>query len=183
MQVRRSEMAGISGDLGPIWEIGLVLKLRFFRERLSRYICHVAGDSFVSVSLIQQTTLELILNIVWASIAATLLLFWSRPHLTRADARRSGIALLALLCVICILFPVVSMTDDLNASPAEPETVKSQLAMAAPFLLISGLWMLVYDPNASPFHHEIATQEDFGPPSHAFLSFFLTRRPPPPQTA
>jgi hypothetical protein len=133
--------------------------------------------------LTQQTTLELILNIVWAGVAATLLLFWSRPCATRAGARRSGIALLALLCVICILFPVVSMTDDLNASPAEPETVKSQWAMAAPFLLTSGLWTLVYDPNASAFRHEIESQEDFGPPSHAFLSFFLTRRPPPLQFA
>lgn len=125
--------------------------------------------------------MELILNLVWAVIAATLLLFWTRPCLTRAGARRSGIALLALLCVICILFPVVSMTDDLNASPAEPETVKSQLAMVTPFLLTSGLWMLVYDRNASAFRHEIEVQDDFGPPSHAFLSFFLTRRPPPLQ--
>lgn len=127
--------------------------------------------------------MELILNIVWAGIAATLLLFWLKPCLTRAGARKSGIALLALLCVICILFPVVSMTDDLNASPAEPETVKSQLAMVTPFLLTSGLWMLVYDPNASVFHHEVEAQEAFAPPAHAFLSFFLTRRPPPLQFA
>jgi hypothetical protein len=127
--------------------------------------------------------LELFLNIVWAGIAATLLLFWAGPRVTRANARRSGIALLALLCVICILFPVVSMTDDLNASPAEPETVKSQLAMVTPFLVTSGLWMLVYDPNAAVFRHEIEVQEDFGPPSHSFLSFFLTRRPPPFQLA
>jgi hypothetical protein len=85
--------------------------------------------------------------------------------------------------VICILFPIVSMTDDLNAIPAEPETVKSQLAMVTPFLMTSGLWLLVYDPNASAFRHKIEVQEDFGPPSHAFLSFFLTRRPPPLQTA
>jgi hypothetical protein len=123
--------------------------------------------------------LELTLNLVWAGIAATLVLFC----LPRVNARKSGVALLALLCVICILFPVISMTDDLNASPAEPETVKSQLAMATPFLLTGILWLLVYDPNASAFHHEIQVQEDFGPPTHAFLSFFLTRRPPPAQTA
>ena len=82
------------------------------------------------------------------------------------------ITLLALLCIICILFPIVSMTDDLNASPAEPETVKSQLAMAAPFLVTSGSWTLVHDPHASVFRKEVETQEDFAPPSHAFLSFF-----------
>jgi hypothetical protein len=153
------------------------------RETLSYYIRHIAADSFGSVSLTWQTTLELFLNIVWAGIAATLLLFWAGPRATRADARKSGIALLALLCVICILFPIVSMTDDLNASPAEPETVKSQLAMVTPFLMTSGLWTLVYDPNAFVFRHEIEVQEDFGPPSHSVLSFFLTRRPPPIQMA
>ena len=127
--------------------------------------------------------MELFLNIVWAGIAATLLLFWAGPRAAHAGARKSGAALLALLCVICILFPIVSMTDDLNASPAEPETVKSQLAMATPFLIASGLWLLVHDPNASAFRYEIEVQEDFGPPSHTFLSFFLTRRPPPLQTA
>jgi len=139
--------------------------------------------------------LELILNLVWAGIAAALLLFWatrssgrslrrsSEPRLACADTRRTATALLAMLCVICILFPIVSMTDDLNASPAEPETVKSKLALLPHFLMSSGSWMLVYDPNASAFHHEIEVQDDFGPPSHAFLSFFLTRRPPPLQAA
>ena len=131
--------------------------------------------------------MELTLNIVWAGIAATLLLFWAarsswgplEPRLARVDARRTATALLALLCVICILFPIVSMTDDLNASPAEPETAKSQLALLPHFLASSGSWTLVYDPNASVFHHEVEAQETFAPPAHAFLSFLLTRRPPP----
>jgi hypothetical protein len=134
---------------------------------------------------------ELTLNLVWAGIAATLLLFWaarssgrsSEPRLARADARRTATALLALVCVICILFPIISMTDDLNASPAEPETAKSKLALLPHFLISSGLWTLVYDPNASVSHHEIEAQEDFAPPAHAFLSFLLTRRPPPAAAA
>jgi hypothetical protein len=130
---------------------------------------------------------ELTLNIVWAGIAATLLLFWagrsSEPRLAHLDARRTATALLALLCVICILFPIVSMTDDLNASPAEPETAKSKLALLPHFLMTSGLWTLVYDPHASVFHHEVEAQEAFAPPAHAFLSFLLTRRPPPASAA
>jgi hypothetical protein len=134
---------------------------------------------------------ELTLNLVWAGIAATLLLFWagnssgrslgrsSEPRLARADARRTATALIALLCVICILFPIISMTDDLNASPAEPETAKSKLALLPHFLTSSGSWTLVYDPNTSVFQHEVEAQEDFAPPAHAFLSFLLTRRPPP----
>jgi hypothetical protein len=130
---------------------------------------------------------ELTLNLLWAGIAATLLLFWAgrslehslEPRLAHANARRSAVALLALLCVICVLFPIVSMTDDLNASPAEPETVKSKLAVLPHFLPASGAWMLVYDPNELAFHHEVDTQPDFGPPVHSFLSFLVTRRPPP----
>lgn len=123
--------------------------------------------------------MELLLNLVWAAIAGALLLFWAMPRLARADARRSAITLLALLCIICILFPIVSMTDDLNASPAEPETVKSKMAVLADFLVTSGAWTLVYDPHASAFSHEAETQPEFSPPMHAFLSFFQTRRPPP----
>jgi len=130
---------------------------------------------------------ELTLNIVWAGIAATLLLFWagrspgrlSKPRLAHAEMRRTATALLALLCVICILFPIVSMTDDLNASPAEPETAKSVLALLPHFLMVSGSWTLVYDPHASAFHHEVEAHEAFVPPAHVFLSFLLTRRPPP----
>jgi hypothetical protein len=125
---------------------------------------------------------ELTLNLVWAGIAATLLLFWagrsSEAGPAHADMRRTATALLALLCVICILFPIVSMTDDVNASPMEPETAKSKLALLPHFLMTSGSWTLVYDPHASVFHHEVE-QEAFAPPAHAFLSFLLTRRPPP----
>jgi len=130
---------------------------------------------------------ELTLNLVWAGIAATLLLFWAGrslgPRPAHADMRRTATALLALLCVICILFPIVSMTDDLNASPAEPETAKSTLALLPHFLMTNGSWTLVYDPHASVFHHEVEAQEAFAPPAHAFLSFLLTRRPPPPPAA
>jgi hypothetical protein len=125
---------------------------------------------------------ELTLNIVWAGIAATLLLFWAgraKPRLAHGDVRRTATALLALACVICILFPIISMTDDLNASPAEPETAKSVLALLPHFLMISGSWALVYDPHACVFHHEVEAHETFAPPAHAFLLFLLTRRPPP----
>lgn len=155
----------------------------FSPAKLSHYIRHIASARFVSVSLNKHTTLELTLNIVWAGIAATLLLFWSAPKLAQAGARRSAVALLTLVCVICILFPIVSMTDDLNASPAEPETVKSAMALLPHFLMTSGSWMLVYDPNTSVFRHEVEAQPNFGPPVHAFLSFLLTRRPPPTQFA
>jgi hypothetical protein len=41
-----------------------------------------------------------------------------------------------------------------------------------------GAWTLVYDPHASVYHHEVDAQPDYFP-VHSFLSFRLTRRPPP----
>jgi hypothetical protein len=125
---------------------------------------------------------ELTLNLLWAGIAATLLGLWVAPRFVRPEKYRAGIALLALLCVICVLFPIVSMSDDLSASPADPETVKSKQAMLPHFLLAGSAWILVYDPHALAFRHEISAPPDFAPPAHSFLSFFVTRRPPP-QTA
>jgi len=125
---------------------------------------------------------ELTLNLIWAGIAATLLALSAGPRFVRPQKYRAGIALLALLCVICILFPIVSMSDDLSASPADPETVKSEQAMLPHFLLAGSAWILVYDPHALAFRHEVSTQPVFAPPAHSFLSFFVTRRPPP-QTA
>jgi hypothetical protein len=89
------------------------------------------------------------------------------------------VALLALICLICVLFPVISMTDDLNASPAEPETVKSQLALLPDFHISTGPLLVVYDPYESRFFHQVEAQPDYSPPVHSYLSFLLTRRPPP----
>jgi len=51
MQRLGAEMAGFSGGAGSIWEIGCSEISGFSAKELSRYICHVAGDSFVSVFL------------------------------------------------------------------------------------------------------------------------------------
>ncbi|HEU4413855.1 MAG TPA: hypothetical protein VFT65_03660 [Candidatus Angelobacter sp.] len=123
--------------------------------------------------------MEITLNLVWAGLAATLLALWYAGTLAPPDRRRSTVALLALVCAICILFPVVSMTDDLSASPAEPETVASILSAAPDFVAAGNAWVLVYDPHTAPFHHEVEAQPDYAPPSHSYFSFFLTRRPPP----
>lgn len=120
--------------------------------------------------------MELILNLLWAGLAIALLLLWRR--FGPLEGRKGIVALLALVCVICILFPIVSMTDDLNASLADPETVK--MAVVPHILAANGLWGMVYDPHATRFHHQVEIQADYLPPIHSYLSFLLTRRPPPP---
>jgi len=122
---------------------------------------------------------ELALNLVWAALACALLVFWFAKASSFESRKHSALALLALVCVICIMFPVISMTDDLSTSPAEPENRQSLLAVQADFLLVGGPWILVYDPNESCFCHQVEMQPDYRPPVHSYLSFLLTQRPPP----
>jgi hypothetical protein len=61
--------------------------------------------------------MELILNLIWVVLAVSALCAWgwrrsrpqSRPHL------------IALVCLLALLFPVISATDDLNAMRSEME--------------------------------------------------------------
>jgi hypothetical protein len=123
--------------------------------------------------------MELTLNLVWLVLGCTLLVLPAMPQFVHAEKRRTGIALLAIVCVICLLFPVVSMTDDLNTSSVDPETVKSKLVLLPHFMAASSVWTLVYDPHAVAYRHELAEQPDYRFPVHSFLSSRLTRCPPP----
>jgi hypothetical protein len=63
--------------------------------------------------------MELALNLAWMAMSALLLWLWTR-HATKSGAsRRTQFCALAIL--ILIIFPVISVTDDLMAaqSPAE----------------------------------------------------------------
>ncbi|HEY2323785.1 MAG TPA: hypothetical protein VGJ82_13090 [Thermoanaerobaculia bacterium] len=61
--------------------------------------------------------MELFLNAVWVVLAVT--------ALTRLG-RRSLAATLATICVLALLFPIISITDDLHArAAAVEETAKS----------------------------------------------------------
>ena len=55
--------------------------------------------------------MELALNLLWAGLSAILLTLWFRRSCAFGTDRRSAVALLALVCVICVLFPVISMTE------------------------------------------------------------------------
>jgi len=62
---------------------------------------------------------ELLLNLAWVLLALPAYWLWRR----KAEARRIGSlqCLLALGCVLVLLFPVISATDDLHAMRAEME--------------------------------------------------------------
>ena len=60
--------------------------------------------------------MELALNVVWLILALPAFIVWRRQ---RASARNSGIVLLG--CLLALLFPIVSVTDDLHPISAEIE--------------------------------------------------------------
>jgi hypothetical protein len=66
--------------------------------------------------------MELILNLAWAVLAALMVLLWLRFAPCTGTNRRTQIIALALL--LAILFPVISVSDDLQAlyNPAEVDS-------------------------------------------------------------
>jgi hypothetical protein len=66
--------------------------------------------------------MELLLNIAWVLMALPAYWLWRRNAEARQTRRLSGLqCLLALGCVLVLLFPVISATDDLHAMRAEME--------------------------------------------------------------
>ena len=65
--------------------------------------------------------MELLLNLCWLLIAASALYAWSRRR--GVVAARSH--LIVLICVLTLLFPVISATDDLHAMRPEIEDAAS----------------------------------------------------------
>jgi len=61
--------------------------------------------------------MELLLNLIWVVLAAATLYAWGR----RRNHPQSRPHLIALVCLLALLFPVISATDDLNAMRSEME--------------------------------------------------------------
>jgi len=66
--------------------------------------------------------MELLLNLAWLLLALPAYWMWRNSISTRAEHRFSSLqCLLALGCLLVMLFPVVSATDDLMAMRTEME--------------------------------------------------------------
>ena len=64
--------------------------------------------------------MELCLNLAWVSLAASILAFWPRFAPPTGVSRHKQFVVLTLL--ILVLFPVISVTDDLLAAQNPAET-------------------------------------------------------------
>jgi len=113
--------------------------------------------------------LETLLNLVCTSVSLGLLSVCG-IHLLRCGAdRRRLAAAVALVCLICLLFPVISATDDINsASPALVETNKlKRFAACMPVALILLAWPALQPPSQNGWR-TIALTSDLPPLSDAF---------------
>lgn len=62
-------------------------------------------------------SMELLLNSLWLLLAIAALLFWRSQRYAHTCHRSHGriLAIVALACTFVVLFPVISVTDDLHA--------------------------------------------------------------------
>ena len=60
--------------------------------------------------------MELALNLVWVAIAALIAIAGGARALSLSERRQCFIAITALVCLAVLLFPVISMSDDLDGS-------------------------------------------------------------------
>lgn len=75
---------------------------------------------------------EIFLNFAWAALAAALVGMWLRVGSPKDHSRRSQLVAIAVL--IAILFPVISVSDDLMAAqnPAETDNCQRRDHLLAP---------------------------------------------------
>lgn len=128
--------------------------------------------------------MELFLNLAWSAVAAAIVCLWLRSEgRSNPDRRRQ---LIAIAVLIAILFPVISVSDDLLAiqNPSEVDNylrrdhlvpsntpVQPMLAIVVPMIFAGlGLGFLRFiAPNLLPIlqpeHPELAGKYNRPPPS------------------
>ena len=123
---------------------------------------------------------ELALNIVWLVVAVSLFLLCGAHALSFTEKERRVTAFVALVCLIWFLFPIISITDDLNASQSivattavKKATQFNEVAKTFPVLL-----------PAPPLAQDAAWRDinlhaDQCDIQQEFFAFDLSRRPPP----
>jgi|ERR1700745_2652538 hypothetical protein len=65
--------------------------------------------------------MELTLNLFWLLLTVPALLLWHREGMGCRHSHRSWLLLLSLGCLLILLFPVISASDDLRALRMEAE--------------------------------------------------------------
>ena len=125
--------------------------------------------------------LETALNLVWLSVSAALMLFGSIQVMRAGKDRSRGMTAVAMVCLICLLFPVISMTDDLYSGSLtlpEPNKIKRFLSVM-PLAALVLPWMTLQRPSESAEPVSRRGEDPNHIPVQDLLCFQLSRRPPP----
>jgi hypothetical protein len=124
--------------------------------------------------------LELALNLAWLLIAVALLLLCGARALSFTQRRRRITAVVALACLVWLLFPVISITDDLNSGQSvfEATSIKKPVQ---PGDQVRPLLTLLYAAPAlaRTAWREINLHSELSSITEEFFAFDLSRRPPP----
>src|SRR5262249_43464782 len=76
--------------------------------------------------------MELLLNLVWLLLVLPAFCVWRLAKSSPETSKQSPYCWLTLACILILLFPVVSATDDLQAMQPEMEESSSQDALGNP---------------------------------------------------
>ena len=121
--------------------------------------------------------MELALNLGWFALAVGVFCVFAFCFVSELGYRSQVTAYIALVCVVCLLFPVISMTDDLNSNPAIPEATKlKRLLHSAQYVAHLFSHVFIAAPRERGWD---ALALELKPVHTEFLSFDLSRRPPP----
>jgi hypothetical protein len=113
------------------------------RKKAALTILYVANIDSLSFPLLRfSKVMELLLNILWVLLAVPAILVWLRAPEHRLASKSGVCSFLVLGCVLLLLFPVISASDDLHAMRPEIEesSASKKVAMHAVAPHASAVW-------------------------------------------
>jgi len=123
---------------------------------------------------------ELALNLVWVVIAALILIAGGARALSLSERRQSFVAFTALVCLVALLFPVISMSDDLNRGVLYVPGGKLKAGISPQRHLKTTIFALLLVPNLTPASwRELSVKPGCSLGLQTLSSSNLERRPPP----
>jgi hypothetical protein len=128
---------------------------------------------------------ELVLNLAWLTFSAATLVAWMRWRRCSAeDPVPLARGLVIVVCILVLLLPAISISDDLAQTPALAEGVKLQDTLAAPESLVSpgtipaGLLFASLNPFESKATFLVQPESRAFPPELYWIPA-VEKRPPP----
>lgn len=115
---------------------------------------------------------------IWLGVSCALLVLGIPLIRNQGVARTQLIGAMALVCVLCLLFPIISMTDDLHNAPAVVENKKLKKMVVAAHALAA---LISSFPVQAPRPVAVAARDRENPGLSVATMFTLdlNRRPPP----